>query len=81
MGSICAITKLPCPASEITGRTCSDNSGVEEIAYCATKLIEMNSELKNDIADLEEYINFLKNDEAIIDSVDQGLFTFYQKIP
>ena len=63
MESICAITKLPCPASEITGRTCSENAGVEDIANCATKLIEMNIELKNDIADLEEYINFLKNND------------------
>jgi hypothetical protein len=63
MTSICAITKLPCPASEITGRTCSKNAGVEDIAHCATKLIEMNIELKNDIADLEEYINFLINND------------------
>lgn len=70
MGSICAITKLPCPASEITGRTCSENAGVEDIAHCATKLIEMNLELKNDIADLEEYIQFLKNEEPATDSID-----------
>jgi len=70
MGSICAVTKLPCPASEITGRTCSENADVEDIANCVTKLIEMNIELKSDIADLEEYIQFLKNEEPTKDSVD-----------
>jgi hypothetical protein len=70
MESICAITKLPCPASEITGRTCSENAGVEDIAHCATKLIEMNLELKNDIADLEEYIQFLKNSDDAGETVD-----------
>ena len=70
MGSICAITKLPCPAGEITGRTCSENAGVEDIANCATKLIEMNIELKNDIADLEEYIQFLKNEDDIDVPID-----------
>lgn len=59
MADICAVTKLPCPASEITGQTCSENAGVEDIAHCASKLIEMNIELKNDIADLEDYIQFL----------------------
>jgi len=61
MESIITLTILPCPASEITVRTCSENAGVEDIATCAAKLIEMNIELKNDIADLEQYINFLKN--------------------
>ena len=70
MGSICAITKLPCPAGEITGRICSENAGIEDIAHCATKLIEMNLELKNDIADLEDYIQFLKNDDDVAVSVD-----------
>lgn len=65
MGSICAITKLPCPVSELTGRICSENDGVEDIAHCATKLIEMNIELKNDIADLKEYIQFLKNRDDV----------------
>ena len=67
MGSICAVTKLPCPASEITGRTCEHDAGVDDVAACATKLIEMNLELKNDIADLEVYIQFLKtSDDAAV---------------
>jgi hypothetical protein len=70
MGSICSATKLPCPASEITGRTCSEDAGVEDIATCASKLIEMNIELKNDIADLEEYIQFLKNGDDVAVPVD-----------
>jgi hypothetical protein len=70
LGSICAITKLPCPASEITGWTCSHDAGVDDVATCATKLIEMNLEMKNDIADLEDYIQFLKNEELAVDSVD-----------
>ncbi|NDB70137.1 MAG: hypothetical protein EB015_19450 [Methylocystaceae bacterium] len=70
MGSICAVTKLPCPAAEITGRTCSDDAGVDDIAACATKLIQMNLELKNDIADLEEYIQFLKDEEPATDNID-----------
>jgi len=61
LGSTCAITKLPCPASEFTGLTCSKNARVGNIAHCAAKLIEMNLELKNDIADLEEYVQFLKS--------------------
>lgn len=70
MGSICAATKLPCPASEITGRTCSHDAGVDDVAACATKLIEMNLELKNDIADLEEYVQFLKNEDHVAVPVD-----------
>lgn len=63
MDSICAITKLPCPAAKVTGRTCPENAGIEEIASCATKLIEMNNALKDDIADLEDYIQFMKNEK------------------
>jgi hypothetical protein len=61
--NLCAITKLPCPASEITGQTCSGNAGVDDIARCATKLIEINIELKNDVADLEDYISFFKKQQ------------------
>ena len=61
MGSICAVTNLPCPASELTGNVCSHDAGVGDVAACAARLIEMNIELKNDIADLEDYIQFLKN--------------------
>ena len=70
MQSICAVTKLPCPASEITGRTCSDDARVDDVAACATKLIEMNIEQKNDIRDLEEYIQFLKNSDDAGEAVD-----------
>lgn len=69
MKIICAITKHPCPASEIIGRTCSHDAGVEDVAACARKLIEMNSELHNDIADLEEYIEFFKNGNDVAFSV------------
>ena len=65
MRGICAITKLPCPATEITGRVCSENAGIDDIATCATKLIEMNIELGNDIVDLEDYIQFLKNRDDV----------------
>ena len=66
MGSICAITKLPCTASELTVSACSEDAGIHDVAACATKLIEMNIELKNDIAELEDYIEFLKNREDVI---------------
>jgi len=69
MKIIRAITKHPCPASEIIGWTCSHDAGVEDVAACARKLTEMNSELNNDIADPEKYIEFFKNGNDVPFSV------------
>lgn len=46
MGSICAVTKLPYPTSELLSRTCSQGVGVDDVAAYAAKLIAMNIALK-----------------------------------